>query len=212
MNIINLENLTLIGQGSEWFWAMAQLIVVATSLAGVYWQLRASGAANALARISSIQRHWESKTMAYARLEAAIRLRYATGSGIDGGSKMIADFMDDLWALRSRGFIADDELIQTWGRPSYVWWELLRPDIEAQRQIEGALIDEDFERLARHSASRLAAAGVDLPPFDDSERRKWLDIAIKKGTAKLELIEAVESGFIPRPPRRGVSRKARGSS
>ena len=206
MRLINLDNLTIIGPGSEWFWAMAQLIVVAVSLAALYWQLRASAAANAIARIDSIQRHWESKAMTHARLQAALRLRYGIGTGFDAGSRNIRDFMDDLWSLYERRFLSDKDLLPTWSRPAIVWWELLRPEIEAQRRLEEHEgIDQDFEFLARHCAKRLRADGITIRPWDAAERMRWLDLTIERSTAQLELLGVIESGVIPRPPLEAAS-------
>ena len=40
MKLINTDGMSFIGPGSEWFWTMLQVLVVAVSLLGLYRQLR----------------------------------------------------------------------------------------------------------------------------------------------------------------------------
>jgi hypothetical protein len=55
MDLVNLDGLTLIGQGSEWFWAMLQMILLVVTLAIIARQLRAQAADNALQRVDNGQ-------------------------------------------------------------------------------------------------------------------------------------------------------------
>ena len=41
--LINTNGLAIFGPGSEWFWSMAQFVVVVVTLVGIYRQLRAQG-------------------------------------------------------------------------------------------------------------------------------------------------------------------------
>jgi len=47
MPFVNFDGLTVLGQGSDWFWGMAQFLLIGATLVGLYRQLRAMGAANA---------------------------------------------------------------------------------------------------------------------------------------------------------------------
>jgi len=40
VNLVNLEGSAIFGPGSQWFWSMAQFILVAVTLIGIYYQLR----------------------------------------------------------------------------------------------------------------------------------------------------------------------------
>lgn len=73
--LFNLEGSAIFGPGSEWFWALAQFIVVVVTLLAVYRQLQAQAAANAVARTDSLLNQFESKEMVLAQLQVAIQLR-----------------------------------------------------------------------------------------------------------------------------------------
>lgn len=51
MTLINWSG-AIFGAGSEWFWSMLQFVVVAITLAGIYFQLRQHRAANAFAQVA----------------------------------------------------------------------------------------------------------------------------------------------------------------
>jgi hypothetical protein len=104
MNLINLEGSAILGPGSEWFWAMAQFVVVVVSLYGIYRQLRAQGAANALQRIESLQGLYESERMTYARLATALDLKYnQLSSETMEKARPILDFFENLGDLLDAG-------------------------------------------------------------------------------------------------------------
>jgi hypothetical protein len=45
---VRLDDLVVIGPGSEWFWAMPQFVAVVVTLVAIYRQLKAQGSANTL--------------------------------------------------------------------------------------------------------------------------------------------------------------------
>ncbi len=200
MPLVNLDNPTIIGPGSEWFWAMAQLVVVVVSLLAVYRQLKAQGAANAFARISSIQRHWESKTLAQARLRTALRLRYSNEKGLDAGALIVCEFMDDIWDLYEQGFLTRDVAVGNWGYSAYNWWQLLGPAVEFQRLADGEMASSNFESFAAFAGKMMLENGLALAEFDEPTRRRYLDRAIRRNTEILEIFAAAESNNIPGPP------------
>ena len=63
MSLFNLEGSAIFGPGSEWLWSMAQFVLVALTLFGIYRQLRAQAAANTIARRDSLHNRFESKLM-----------------------------------------------------------------------------------------------------------------------------------------------------
>ena len=72
------ETMNLFGPGSEWFWSMAQFLLLAATLLGLYRQLRQQNAANALHRIETLQGEWDSPRLIYARLAVAIWRKHRT--------------------------------------------------------------------------------------------------------------------------------------
>ena len=54
MNLINLDGITLIGPGSEWFWSAASGIVLAVTFVSLCRQLRLQAAASAVSQIEAL--------------------------------------------------------------------------------------------------------------------------------------------------------------
>ncbi|MEO6207483.1 MAG: hypothetical protein ABIP77_05975 [Candidatus Limnocylindrales bacterium] len=75
MKLINLDGLTLIGSGSEWFWSAAQFVIVAATLIGLYRQLRLQTSAGAIEQVAAIQRDWDSERLSRSRLAVLLALR-----------------------------------------------------------------------------------------------------------------------------------------
>jgi len=57
----------IFGPGSEWFWSMAQFVLVAVTLIGIYYQLRIARNANAFEQMSRIADEGASETAAEER-------------------------------------------------------------------------------------------------------------------------------------------------
>lgn len=138
VNLINWQGSAIFGLGSEWFWSMAQFVVVVVTLGGIYRQLRAQGAANALHRIESLQGRYTSERMEYTKLALALDLKCeAMSNRTRALASPLLNFFVDLGNLHEEGYISLVEIDQNWGRPILVWSALLTPVVERQRVIEG---------------------------------------------------------------------------
>ena len=202
MNLINWQGLMIFGPGSEWFWSMAQFIVVVVTLFGIYRQLHAQASANALGRLEALSRRWESRLLTLARVRCAISLRYGERQpGMSVEMHCIGDFFLDLANLHEESHITMNEIDANWGTSIQIWTALMRDPIHEERQIEGDPVFYDGldDLAARLHARRLARGGQALQ-IDAASTPGWLDTAIAKNVATLELLHDAESGLIPRPP------------
>jgi hypothetical protein len=201
MNLVNWQGSAIFGPGSEWFWSMAQFVVVVITLGGIYRQLRAQGSANALHRIESLQGQFASERMDHIKLVLALDLKYqATSTRTFANARPILNFFGNLADLHDDGFISMKEIVDNWGRPLQVWSALLSPVVERQRVIENnPQIYDDREFVAK---VREAEAQRGLPPLDldQAELAEWLDFIIDQHTANLRLHQEFKSGVIPAPP------------
>jgi len=68
--VVSSEPIVFFGPGSEWFWSMAQFVVVAVTLIGIYYQFRLQRAANAFEQLKRIGEQWESEQMLVQRVES----------------------------------------------------------------------------------------------------------------------------------------------
>ena len=134
MKLVNLDGLTIIGPGSEWFWAAAQFIVVVVSLYGIYRQLRSQGAANAVQRIETLEGEWNSTRLSHARLAVALHLKYETDD-MAGFFKArpVLDFFVNLGNLYEWGYLSIEEVEATWGDAVPIWAALTRRLVDAER-------------------------------------------------------------------------------
>ena len=206
MQIINTDGMSLIGPGSEWFWAAAQLVVVVVSLYGIYRQLRSQGAANAVQRIETLEGEWKSARMAHARLVLALHLKHEP---IDEAgalkARSVLDFFVNIGNLYKWGFLSIDEIDATWGASIPIWHELTRGLIDVARTAEGRPELYELRPLIEALAHHRQRKG--LPPLrlDREAMTTMLGLAIATNTAILEEEVAWQSGRIPTAPAKATS-------
>ena len=198
MNLINLDGLTLLGQGSEWFWTMLQVILLTATIVIIGRQLRAQASANAQARFESLYAEWTSYESQYRRLVLALHLKY---EGIQGkvwpGSvtwekaQPIVTYMANVAYLVEKGHVAIEE-ISPFSVPFRQWIVTLKPFFDV------AGTNSTLERLAAALLSAQdARSGRELPLMS---RGEWLDDIIDRTTSNLQLEEQRKAGVIPGPP------------
>lgn len=201
MQIVNWEGSALFGPGSEWFWSMASFVVVVVSLGGIYRQLRAQGAANAVQRIESLQGTYDSERMAYMRLVLALDLRYEPRSDRTyEKARPLLDFFANLDDLNEAGYLSVAEISNSWGRAIQIWSALLAPTVQRQRELEDAPNLYDASRLLATLGAFQARRGIPPLNLDAVKLSAYLDYAIQSNAAMLRLEHEWKSGRIPTPP------------
>ena len=201
MKLINTEGLALIGPGSEWFWAMAQLIVVVVTLGGIYLQLRGQGAANALHRIELLQGQYQSERMEYTKLALALDLKYEElGNGTIAKAQPLLDFFADLETLYVERHITLKEIGANWGRPIQVWFALLTPVVARMRETEGVSDLYDIGKFVAELRAFEVRRGVQPLQLNGSTLPELLDFMIDRHTASMRLNHEWKSGVIPGAP------------
>ncbi len=190
------------GPGSEWLWAMTQVVVVVVTLFGIYRQLRAQAAGNAIARMTGLSSRWESRLLTLARLRSGLQLRYGESRpGLSAEMMRVLDFFVDLGNLREQGHITLDEIDNNWGFSIQLYAAILHPRIEEQRRIDGdPTLWSGLKELAADLHERRLKRGGSPLVTDDASTPGWLDEIIRRNTAGLELLRDAESDVIPRPP------------
>jgi hypothetical protein len=198
MHLIETEGLVLIGPGSEWFWAAASGVVTAVTFLLIYRQVRLQGAANSLARITVLERDWESRHMTMLRVEAAQELRTGIrGDGTDAACRRLLSFLADVTSLWRRGLLDDEEAGPTWALSGWIWYQLLGPVIDAERQMQGASTYSDADwlmtRVRSLTTRRRDRWELDLPVIEtDEDRARWLDSAIARNLAAVDLMDRID--------------------
>jgi hypothetical protein len=150
VGIVSDEPIVLIGPGSEWFWSMAQFLIVAITFLAIYYQLRLQRHTAAIEQVREISREWTQERMARAKLDVLTLLR-------DGGDPAttltaggeIADFWEGLAYLARSGSIDRRLIYDSLGPTVRTWWGLLAPSAQlAREEANDRGIWIDFEWLA----------------------------------------------------------------
>lgn len=74
MQLVNWQGAT-IGAGSEWFWSMAQFVIVAVTFLAIYYQLRLQRHTAAIDQGREIAREWTHELLARARYDVLTLIR-----------------------------------------------------------------------------------------------------------------------------------------
>src|SRR5260221_6868989 len=138
--------LALFGPGSEWFWAMAQFLVLTVTGLAIYRQLRAQGSANALQAQAALIARWDSPEMVRVRLAAL--LEFASGATGDSDALiLVSNFFAEMAALRTHRHIRPSDNWEIWSLQTQLWWAIVLPLIPAIRAKNEGIYGE-FEELA----------------------------------------------------------------
>jgi hypothetical protein len=75
VRLINMDGLVLIGQGSEWFWAMLTMIALTVTFLAIYRELSAQRAAVAFEQLQALEAEYLSDRMQYNGHRYVVGLR-----------------------------------------------------------------------------------------------------------------------------------------
>jgi hypothetical protein len=165
LGIVSGEPIVLIGPGSEWFWTMAQFVVVAVTLVGIYYQFRLQRAANAFQQVQDVSAAWHSERLLRARLRVARDTQ--AGRAPDLASVgVIGDHWESVASLIRAGHVSADVVYQDLGDPVRFWWKFLAEEIRRERQAYGLTLWRHFEWLADEFERKAKRDGSTMPELD----------------------------------------------
>ncbi len=193
MQIVNLTGMTLFGPGSEWLWAMLQMIILLGSGVAIFRQLRAQGSANALGIQASLREQWSSPELALLRLEALIHIEEGR-PGQPPTYTDVGNFFAYVAALWTHRHVNERELWENWSGAAQFWWELGKPYLPEIRARNQGIYGE-FEAFAGVMAELDRKNGV--PNFDPAylaERRRSV---LERSLITLRLQNDAQRGILP---------------
>jgi hypothetical protein len=213
VKLIDLEDLVILGPGSEWLWTMVSGIVLAVTFLAIYRQLSLQRDAAAIEQVRVIYREWADERMSRAKLEtlSLIRDGAETATVLTAGVD-IGDFWEGYAYLVKSGNIDRRLMYDSLGPAARIWWGLLASSARAAREQandQGVWIDfewlagifAEFDRVAGEPAAYDAAyIARRLPDLIETNRT---------AVARFEELRAViiRPGPIDMPPRPTPSRK-----
>jgi hypothetical protein len=121
---------------------MAQFVVVAITLVGIYYQFRQGRAANAFAQANAMKQEWDGEWMVRCRLA----LFFAVRDGTDLGTVTIpiGNFWENLAALVRAGHVELPVVWQYLGAACRTMWGLIDDEVRRVQAEEGSTIWEHF--------------------------------------------------------------------
>ena len=198
MRLINTDGMSFFGPGSEWFWTMAQFVLVAVTLIGIYYQLRVARSANAFEQLKSILDEWESERMARQTLEIYVALR----DGVDlvnipeGASTSIMNYLETVASLIRAGHIDRKLIYEFMGSRYRWWWVVLAPNIRRARQeAEDPAVGEHFEWLVGVMADMDRKTGV-RASYDEAHLPTSLDRRIQNTQDRMRAAEELRAVIV----------------
>jgi hypothetical protein len=200
VTVINLDGAVILGPGSEWFWSMAQFVVVTVTLVGIYFQLRIARDANAFEQIDRIASEFESELMARYRVEILVALRDGTKPEDvpDGAAGYLANFWEKVAGLVRAGHVNRRIVYEQLGGPCRYWWAVLAPNIRRFRMETGELnSSEHHEWLEGVFAGMDRQAGV-TTSYDFDDIAAQLNERVESGRGRLRVAEELRTMIIRR--------------
>src|SRR3954465_1675690 len=102
MTFINTDGMSLLGPGSEWFWAAVSALVLLATLLAIYRQVLLQRGLKEAQQFEELSREWEPERFLRSRLELALALQ-GGAEAADlvslSAATRISDFWDTLSSL-----------------------------------------------------------------------------------------------------------------
>lgn len=193
MPLINTAGLTIIGDGSQWFWAMAGFFAIPITGYAIYSQLRAQRSANRVAALLALRTEWDSERMLRQRL--ALLLHGAEGKpGWPPALDPVGNFFEHLGLLVDYGDVGVDVVWDQWRAPIQATWLAHARAVVEERKNDPALWDR-WEGLARTMAE--LDRRHRLPPLDIEGANATPAWLVANLIERLRLEQEAKAGVIP---------------
>lgn len=206
MPFINTAGLTILGDGSQWFWSMAAFLALPITGYAIFSQLRAQRSANRVNAMAALADKWDSDRMVRHRLATLIHAA-ETRPGWPPALFDIGQFFERIALLERHGDVALRTVWEEWGYAIQVWWLRYAAAIAEERGRSGPGFWEDWEKLA-HVMAEVDRRRRRRPIGDEDVRGHVLSVSISDLIERLRLEQEAKSGVIPTWPPAPVPEEA----
>jgi len=193
--LANWEGSAIFGPGSEWFWSMAQFLLVGVTLIGIYLQLRVARSANAFEQINRLSADWESERTTRYTLEVyrALRSAVAPEDLPEAASSFLINFWENVASLVRAGHVDRKLVYEYMGSRCRWWWTALAADTRRAREVaQDPAVGEHFEWLAGVMA-QLDKEGNVGAPYDPAHLMSTLDRRIQNAEGSIRVAEELRA-------------------
>lgn len=135
MPLVNLQDLVIVGPGSEWFWVMAELLVLVLTGIAIFRQLRAQRSASLYEQLTEMNREFAEPWMVRNKLALMLEIQGRDPeAGFPYGSDEIADFFQRVGYLVSKKHLGAEDVWNDSRSIIAFYWSVLGPYIEHDRE------------------------------------------------------------------------------
>ncbi len=191
MPVVNLDNVVVLGPGSEWLWTFVQAVALSITFFAIYRQLRAARSASEFDQVRAIEAEFYSPRLTRARLALYEGLRgRKPEQGLPDGALDVLCWYDNLGYLVEAGHLSADWFHASWGASIQNEWWLLAPYLLHDRDTANDPgYGKSFERLANSMRRLDRRRGVPIVDHEESERPAWVDRYQRLLAARLRFAE-----------------------
>jgi Domain of unknown function (DUF4760) len=147
LNLSNIPIQGIFGSGSEWFWAMAQFLVIAFTLFFITYQINLQRLSNALSSLHTLREQWNSEMMCNAR-KGICENQNPLSRTISEHEGPVLTFFEEIGVYLEYGVISE---MMIWDVYSYWienYWLILEPYIKEYRNnVSDKTLFERFQSL-----------------------------------------------------------------
>lgn len=201
MSIVNTEGLTLFGEGSEWFWVMAQFVIVAITLVGIYAQLKVARNANAFEQANALTEELQSERLTRRRLAILeVLIRDGLEADLSAVAASIGNFWENAGGLVRRGHVDLRIVYERMSSQAMAWWTLLEPEVRRFQTEQDPTIFEHFEWMVRQFVRLDRDAGTPEDTYSREKMLARLPEMIARERAAIAEFEAMRTVIFATPP------------
>ena len=181
---------------------MAQFVVVAITLIGIYYQFRLQRAASTFEQINRLQEEWGGPQQTRAKLAAARAIHQGQLAPLAPAS-VIGNFCEAVASLIRHGHVNTRAVYETMGPSIIVWWVLLEDTVKALREREHDPTGNiHFEWLARAFLALASKDQVDAGAYGRSVVMSALPEYIRAWEERITIVEGSDARSSPAVRRR----------
>lgn len=194
--------MSFVGNGSQWFWTMAQFLALSITFIFIYVQIRAQAASTTFHQMDALNQEWDSDRMLRQRLAL---YEYIAKEGLGGeGSHMlvgVANFCENISALAQRGHIRRHIVYDWWGSVLLNHWLLCGTYIQLLRKKAGSrAIYSQWEKTALEFQATNRHNHYPFGPMTVESAMLSMTESVERIRLLLEMAQVANTGSAPVDP------------